>query len=175
MGEHNKVVEYVKELRAMKQKVPIEKLISGEEIMSVIGIGAGPRVGRIKSEIEDKILVGDIKNREEALNYLNAVKEGKVMVKDMAVDFVKSVKSMMGINLLDTEPIEPMEKGKWNLAMKKAYELDGDEWGAMKCQFEVDRVERLIEKGYDEDDNDIRDFTIYTNEELKDLVGGVVV
>ncbi len=50
--------------------------VRGDEIMAVCGLEPGPLVGRLKSEIEEAILEGDIPNEHDAaLKYLLSIKE----------------------------------------------------------------------------------------------------
>jgi hypothetical protein len=48
-------------------------LVSGEDIMRVMGIGPGPEVGRIKQRLEELVIDGELPPDGEALmNYLTS-------------------------------------------------------------------------------------------------------
>ena len=46
------------------------KLISGDDVMNVLGWSQGPQVGRILKKVEDLHLTGEISSREEAIKYI---------------------------------------------------------------------------------------------------------
>ncbi len=46
------------------------KLISGDDVMNILGWSQGPQVGRVLKKIEDLHLSGEISSREEALRYV---------------------------------------------------------------------------------------------------------
>lgn len=52
-----------------------EKLISGRDVMDILKIEEGPEVGRIIFEIYEMMAKGDIKSREEAIDYLKKLNE----------------------------------------------------------------------------------------------------
>ncbi|RMH80050.1 MAG: CCA tRNA nucleotidyltransferase [Acidobacteria bacterium] len=54
-------------------KVPIKSLLSGNELMELLGIGPGPTVGRIKSLLEQAQLEERIKTKEEAVEFAKEV------------------------------------------------------------------------------------------------------
>ena len=55
-----------------KKQIPkkLPKLISGEEVMQILNLPAGPRVGEILAEIKQAQLLGEIKTKEEAKEIL---------------------------------------------------------------------------------------------------------
>ncbi len=55
-----------------EQPSRLAPLISGEDIMRIRGIGAGPEVGRIKQKLEELVLDGDLAPERDAVtNYLS--------------------------------------------------------------------------------------------------------
>jgi len=52
-----------------------EKLISGKDVMDILKIDQGPKVGSILAEIQGLIAEGKIKDRGEAIDYLKAKRE----------------------------------------------------------------------------------------------------
>ncbi len=50
-------------------------LITGKEVMEVLGIGAGERVGRILNEMREKQLGGEIKTKKQAVSLLKKIKK----------------------------------------------------------------------------------------------------
>lgn len=57
-----------------REKVKPPKLITGFDVMEILGITPSPQVGKILKEVEEKQAVGEIKTREEAIQYLNMLK-----------------------------------------------------------------------------------------------------
>ncbi len=51
-------------------KIPTQPLLSGEDIMEILGIGPGPKVGEIKRALEQAQWEGIVKTKEEALNFV---------------------------------------------------------------------------------------------------------
>lgn len=51
-------------------KLMPKKLISGVEVMAILGIGPGEKIGQILDEIREKQLHGEIKNKEDALKFV---------------------------------------------------------------------------------------------------------
>jgi hypothetical protein len=43
------------------------RLISGNDVVQILGVPAGPLVGRVLAAVEEAQFVGDVKTREEAL------------------------------------------------------------------------------------------------------------
>ncbi|MEE9226879.1 MAG: HD domain-containing protein [Acidobacteriota bacterium] len=48
------------------------RLVSGEDVMRILGIPSGPRVGEILREVEELQLEGEIRNRRQALRHLGS-------------------------------------------------------------------------------------------------------
>ena len=74
--------EKLDELQARLDSVRTEQpsrlapLITGQEIMHVMGIGPGPEVGRIKQKLEEMVIDGEIPPaREAVIDYLSAHKD----------------------------------------------------------------------------------------------------
>jgi len=56
-----------------KEKKPvIKKLLTGDDVMKILKIGPGPKVGEVLKEIDEMYLEGKINSREEALSHLMA-------------------------------------------------------------------------------------------------------
>jgi poly(A) polymerase len=55
-------------------KIPTEPLLSGDEIMEILGIGPGPKVGEIKRALEQAQWEGIVKTKEEAINFVKSQK-----------------------------------------------------------------------------------------------------
>lgn len=51
------------------------KLLDGNEIMKIIGIKAGPELGRLIKELDEEIGIGAIKTKEEAIRWVKTLKE----------------------------------------------------------------------------------------------------
>jgi poly(A) polymerase len=49
---------------------PPPPLLRGDDVMRLLGVGAGPVVGRALREVEEARAVGDVRSREEAEGYL---------------------------------------------------------------------------------------------------------
>lgn len=63
-----KILKIYKDL---KTKIPAPvKIISGDDVMNILGWSQGPEVGRVLKKIEDLHLSGQISSREEALKYI---------------------------------------------------------------------------------------------------------
>ncbi len=55
-------------------KIPTEPLLSGDEIMEILGVGPGPKVGEIKRALEQAQWEGIVKTKEEAINFVKSQK-----------------------------------------------------------------------------------------------------
>ncbi|MEK9181378.1 MAG: CCA tRNA nucleotidyltransferase [Patescibacteria group bacterium] len=55
---------------AKSKKVLRQKIVSGNDVMKILKIGAGPEVGRVLNQLRDLQLGGKIKTKKEALEYL---------------------------------------------------------------------------------------------------------
>jgi poly(A) polymerase len=55
-------------------KIPTKPLLSGYEIMEILGIGPGPKVGEIKRALEQAQWEGIVKTKEEAINFVKSQK-----------------------------------------------------------------------------------------------------
>jgi hypothetical protein len=53
-----------------------QPLLSGEDVMEVLGIGEGPEVGKILEAVEKAQAEGKIRTREDALRLANALYKG---------------------------------------------------------------------------------------------------
>lgn len=54
---------------------PPPPFVSGKEVMDILGIGPGERVGRILYELREKQLGGEIRDKEEALSLLEKIRK----------------------------------------------------------------------------------------------------
>jgi len=59
------------------EKVEIPKLISGHEIMEILGLSKGPEVGRIVKSLHEAQISGDINSREEAIGFVKGFEFSK--------------------------------------------------------------------------------------------------
>ena len=64
---------YKKSARRIKKEP--KKLLSGEEVMEILDIEAGPKLGEILEELHEKQLAGEIKNKRAALRWVNTLKK----------------------------------------------------------------------------------------------------
>lgn len=60
--------------KASKQKVLTEKFVTGNDVMRLLKIASGPKVGQVLRQVEERQLEGKIKNRSDALKYLKLKK-----------------------------------------------------------------------------------------------------
>jgi hypothetical protein len=49
---------------------PLEKLLSGDEIMKLLGINAGKKLGEIIKELKEAQISGDVVSKEDAINFV---------------------------------------------------------------------------------------------------------
>jgi poly(A) polymerase len=73
-GEIEALLETIRDLDEFKRKVGEESrevpLLSGREIMEILGIPQGPAVGRIKEELLIAQMEGKVKDRESAVDFI---------------------------------------------------------------------------------------------------------
>ena len=70
---HCRVIQSImSENLAGKAHEPLPKLITGHDIMSAFAVGPGPRVGRLLELAREAQASGEVTNREEALELINA-------------------------------------------------------------------------------------------------------
>jgi tRNA nucleotidyltransferase/poly(A) polymerase len=60
--------------QAVSQKVLTKRFVTGVDVMRILKIKPGPRVGKILRDIEERQLGGKIKNRKQALQFLQKLK-----------------------------------------------------------------------------------------------------
>jgi len=60
--------------KASKQKVLTERFVTGDDVMRLLKISPGPKVGQMLHKIEERQLEGKIKKRSDALKYLKLLK-----------------------------------------------------------------------------------------------------
>jgi poly(A) polymerase len=76
MGIEPMDLSYYEKLKKMyrheiaKLKLMPKQLVSGEEVMEILGMGPGEKVGKIIMEIKNKQLDGEIKTKKDARQYL---------------------------------------------------------------------------------------------------------
>ena len=71
INNFNRVEESMKDVKLRDELRNFQSPVGGKEIMSLLNIDAGKKVGKIKSFIEEAILNGDIDNTyEDAFNLL---------------------------------------------------------------------------------------------------------
>lgn len=66
--QHNKVVNYVlaEQMRQEVEVIPV-KLIDGHDIMDILGVGPGPLVGELLTEVREAQAAGELNTKEEAI------------------------------------------------------------------------------------------------------------
>jgi len=64
-----KRIKEFKKLSKSKKELP-EPILNGYEIMKEFNLGPGPLIGKLKTSLREKQLSGEIKNKEEAINFL---------------------------------------------------------------------------------------------------------
>ncbi|WP_448587440.1 HD domain-containing protein [Thermocrinis sp.] len=52
------------------EKIPVKPLLSGEEIMSILNLSPGPKVGEVKKALEQAQWEGIVKTKEDAVKFL---------------------------------------------------------------------------------------------------------
>ena len=55
---------------SLEELKPLEKLLSGEEIMQILNINAGPKLGKIIKRIQEEQLDGNIQTKEQAVKFI---------------------------------------------------------------------------------------------------------
>lgn len=76
LGNYERVMQKVRDVKERDQLRAFQSPIRGEEIMEICNLKPSRKVGEIKTAIEDAILDGKIGNNyEEALNYLMQIKD----------------------------------------------------------------------------------------------------
>ena len=75
LSNYDMVMEKVREVQEKDKLRAFQSPVRGDEIMKICNLPPSPKVGEIKTAIEEAILDGKIKNNyEEALEYLNEIK-----------------------------------------------------------------------------------------------------
>lgn len=70
--EHTRLVDYVIRQRVEKEKIIIPpKLVSGYDIMGILGGSAGPVVGKALEAVREAQAVGEVVTRQEALAFID--------------------------------------------------------------------------------------------------------
>ena len=65
------MVERINELKKLGKGRKLPKaLLNGDEVMEILGIQAGKKVGKILNELREKQLSGRIKNKQEAIKFI---------------------------------------------------------------------------------------------------------
>ena len=52
---------------------PLPKLLDGREVMEILGIGQGPKLGEILTLLKEAQISGDVTNKEEAIEFLKKI------------------------------------------------------------------------------------------------------
>ena len=63
-------MENLEKIKGAFKNFPKEKIVSGNEVMEILGLKSGKEIGIIISKIKDLGM-----NREEALSYLHSIKK----------------------------------------------------------------------------------------------------
>ena len=71
------VIDMINRAIEMRIRPSLPKLVSGEDVMEILGIGPGPVVGRVLEEVREAQVLGKIRTREEALEWISAIKMEK--------------------------------------------------------------------------------------------------
>jgi poly(A) polymerase len=66
-------IEEVKKILKVKKELP-KPLLNGYEIMEILNLKPGPKIGEIKNLLREEQLSGRIKNKEEAIRFLKLTK-----------------------------------------------------------------------------------------------------
>jgi len=65
---------FLEEYKKTKEKVDsIPKLLSGHDIMEILGLPAGPRIGRVLKALREGQLAGDVNTHEEAVAFIKGL------------------------------------------------------------------------------------------------------
>ncbi len=73
--QHKKaLLNLIKEYYRNKEEIRPPKLINGEDVMSIIASEPSPLIGEILRDVEEKQALGEIKTKEEALEYVKKLK-----------------------------------------------------------------------------------------------------
>lgn len=67
--QHEKIMlKLLEDYFSQKKKKPLPKIINGHDIMTCLGLGSGPLVGKILDKIREMQMLGKIEKKSEALN-----------------------------------------------------------------------------------------------------------
>ena len=69
--EHAKMVEYVLAQRQQPETVLPPKLIDGHDLINILGMSPGPRIGELLESVREAQAAGEVATREEALAYVS--------------------------------------------------------------------------------------------------------
>jgi tRNA nucleotidyltransferase/poly(A) polymerase len=77
--------KFLKKINQVKEKVKAKQkedrlpppLLDGREIMELLGLESGPKIGEIKDQLRDKELAGELKDKREAQDWLRKKGESK--------------------------------------------------------------------------------------------------
>jgi poly(A) polymerase len=68
------LIKTIKELETYKkekyEKIPIKPLLTGRDIMEILGLPEGPQIGKIKKSLEDAQMEGIVKTKEDAVQFI---------------------------------------------------------------------------------------------------------
>ena len=74
--DHCRMVAYVLEEHSEEEKIsPLPKLIDGHDIIDRFGVPPGPKVGKLLEAVREARAAGEIRSRQEALEYIENIME----------------------------------------------------------------------------------------------------
>lgn len=71
------VIDLINKAIEIRTKPSLPKLISGEDVMEILGIGPSPMVGRVLEEVREAQALGRIRTRDEALEWISSIEVEK--------------------------------------------------------------------------------------------------
>lgn len=76
LKKESRLFEILKEFKSFK-KEEIEKprILTGKEIMEILKIEPGPKVGQILNKLREAQILGEVRSKEEAIEYINKYKD----------------------------------------------------------------------------------------------------
>jgi len=68
--EHNRITDFVLKYHFEKEESSPPKLIDGHDIINIFKLSPGPRIGALLEEIREAQAVGEIKTRQQAIDFI---------------------------------------------------------------------------------------------------------
>ncbi len=75
-GQHNRLISYMiaEHQRQQEERLPV-KLVDGHTLMTIFGLTSGPLIGKLLRLVYESQAVGEIKTRDEAINFVRVTLE----------------------------------------------------------------------------------------------------